>query len=83
MRNEQKLFTVTTIHFDFFDRLRVLFGAKVHVRVETWVPIEQEIPHYNASATCVVDGLTKFSFFQDKPGYGYTHSPKLNNDATV
>lgn len=68
--NEQKLVTWTNIQFDLFDRLRILFGAKVQVKVVVTVPQEQEIKMYNASSEVEVEHKTFFTGGQDKPGYG-------------
>lgn len=69
---EQKLITKTQTHFDFVDRIKILFGKIVEVEVIVWIPTQVEA--YNATSKVRMVSKTKSLFKKDKPGYGYVPS---------
>ena len=70
MKNEQKLETVTEVHLDFIDRIKVLFGRKIKVKVDVWIPTEVE--SYNGTSSVEIIKKSKSTFSKDKPDYGYS-----------
>lgn len=74
---EQKLITETQCNFDFVDRIKILFGAIVHVEVQIWIPTE--VDRYNGHSNIKLIGKSKSSFKQDKPEYGYS-APQPDKD---
>lgn len=72
MSKEQTLKTTTIVDFDFFDRLRILFGGKIKLTVTTIVPQEAEIPMYNAFCEVNIIKKGSHSLTQDRPTFGYT-----------
>ena len=70
---EQRLETITEVHLDFIDRIKVLFGRIIKVKVVIWIPTEVE--RYNGTSTIEIIGKSKSKFNKDKPDYGYESKP--------
>ena len=74
MKNEQEFATVTEVHLDLTDRIKVLFGKIIKVETKILVPIKEgsEIEMYNGRSRVKLIGKSKSHFEQDKPTYGYS-----------
>lgn len=66
---EQDLVTKTEVHFDFIDKLKILFGAIPEVTVKVIIPVTVDM--YNAVSSVKMLRKTKITFKKDKPDYGY------------
>lgn len=71
---EQNLRTETHVLLDFIDRIQVLFGRVIKVHTSVWIPTT--VARYNSASSVEIVGMTKSALVQDKPGYGYTDTPK-------
>lgn len=67
--NEQELVTLTTIHLGFIDRIKILFGAIIEVKLSVYIPMEVE--SYNGTSDVKIISGSKYKFEKDLPNYGY------------
>lgn len=70
---EQEITFETRLHFDFIDRLKILFGGIPQIKTRVFLP--NEVAHFNSATEIKFVSKTKFVFEKDKPDYGYTHDP--------
>lgn len=68
---EQKLEVTTTIKFDKWDALKLLFGRCAKVTQTVWLAQKLEVHSYNASAKIEIEKTSTHFVKQDKPRYGY------------
>lgn len=74
---ESKLITWTIVELDLFDRLRVLFGAKINLKVTTFVP-DHDIEMYNAKSELTLTHKSKKYDSQNMPRYGMMASEVMS-----
>jgi hypothetical protein len=74
---EESVQSWTNIHFDWIDRLRILLGARVQIKITTNVLLHAgaSIKGTNANAEIKITTKTKHAFEQDRPRYGYAETP--------
>ena len=73
---EQNIQVITHCKFDLVDRIKILFGRSVSVRVSIFIPQENEIPFFNASANIMLISDSEFLLHKSKPDYGFMDSPQ-------
>jgi len=78
MKNEQTINTTTLCTFDFVDRLKILFGKKIEIKVYSTIPFsEPPINSFNSNAFVSFPSNSKFKMVEkNKPDFGY--SPIIN-----
>lgn len=68
---EQTLETVTECKFTLIERLKILLGAVVQVKVRITIPTPDPIESYNGASNVKLISQSKSTFKKDKPDYGY------------
>lgn len=72
--------TVTTCTFDFWDRVRILFGARVQVTIRARVLLDgPKIIGVNSTSEALVTSNSTHTFGQDRPTFGYTEVPSSSS----
>ncbi len=74
MRKEQTIQTITICHFDFVDRLKILFGKKIEIQVRSTIPFsEPEIQSFNSQSIVSFPSGSKSKMIdKNKPDFGYS-----------
>lgn len=76
--NEQKIETTTIVNFDFIDRIKILFGRRVELKVKSMIPFKQpEISSFNSVCDVSLVKRSKYAMVgKSHPDYGYTCNDK-------